>query len=132
MSFLSILIIDSMKLVLIAEVCKVVGGGTPKTSVSEYWSGEIVWITPKDLGKLKGFQISDSSKKISEKGLEKSSAKILPVGSVVLSSRAPIGYVGIANVPLATNQGCRSFVCNEQKIYNKYLYYFLIKNTDHL
>jgi type I restriction enzyme S subunit len=65
---------------------------------------------------------------ISEEGLKNSSAKLLPKGSVILSSRAPIGYVAINTVEMATNQGCRSFVCGD-KIYNRYLYYFLIANT---
>lgn len=112
----------------LGEVCDIFGGGTPKTGIKEYWADDIVWVGPRDLGKLKTFNIFDSSKKISKKGLEKSSAKLLPVGSVVMSSRAPIGYVAIAGVELATNQGCRNFVCSKD-IYNKYLYYFLFANT---
>jgi len=111
------------------EVCAVVGGGTPKTGVAEYWSDDVVWVTPKDLGQLQTVEIFNTAKKISKKGLEKSSAKLLPVGSVVMSSRAPIGYVAIAGVDLATNQGCRNFICGD-KIYNKYLYYFLFANTE--
>lgn len=112
----------------LGDVCEVVGGGTPKTGVSEFWSDEVVWVTPKDLGQLETVEIFDTNKKISIRGLEKSSAKLLPKGSVVLSSRAPIGYVAIAGVELATNQGCRNFVCGEQ-ISNKFLYYFLKFNT---
>jgi type I restriction enzyme S subunit len=112
----------------LGEVCEVVGGGTPKTGVPEYWSEEVSWVTPKDLGQLKSVEIFDSNKKISKKGLEKSSAKLLPKGSVVLSSRAPIGYVAITGVDMATNQGCRNFVCGEE-VYNKFLYYFLSFNT---
>lgn len=112
----------------IGEVCEVVGGGTPKTAVPEFWSDDIVWVTPKDLGKLDTVEIFDTNKHISHEGLKKSSAKLLPSGSVVMSSRAPIGYVAIAGVELATNQGCRNFVCGD-KIHNKYLYYFLFANT---
>lgn len=112
----------------LGEICEVVGGGTPKTAVSEYWSDDIVWVTPKDLGLLETSEISDSAKHISFKGLEKSSAKLLPTGSVVMSSRAPIGYVAIAGVELATNQGCRNFICGNE-IFNKFLYYFLFANT---
>ena len=100
----------------LGEVCEVVGGGTPSTFISEYWDGDIVWITPKDMGKLDSYEILGSNKKITEAGLKNSSAKMLPKGAVVLSSRAPIGYVAIAGVPLATNQGCRSFICDETKI----------------
>lgn len=116
----------------LGEVCHVIGGGTPKTNISEYWKGDIVWITPKDLGKLKETEISRSFKMISAEGLKESSARLLPKGSVILSSRAPIGYVAIAGVDLATNQGCRSFICDEGKIFNKYLYYFLLKNREYL
>ncbi|NQT49460.1 restriction endonuclease subunit S [Candidatus Kuenenbacteria bacterium] len=113
----------------LGEVCMVVGGGTPKTQVLEYWKNEIAWITPKDLGKIQDGKIDESAKMISQEGLEKSSAKLLPIGSVVLSSRAPIGYVAISEVEIATNQGCRSFICGKD-VYNKYLYYFLKFNTE--
>lgn len=113
----------------LGEICEVVGGGTPKTAVSEYWSDDVVWVTPKDLGLLETSEITDSAKHISLKGLEKSSAKLLPAGSVVMSSRAPIGYVAIAGVELATNQGCRNFICGNE-IFNKFLYYFLFANTE--
>ena len=113
----------------LGEVCEVVGGGTPKTGIPVYWSDEIVWVTPKDLGQLSTVEIFDTNKYISKKGLEKSSAKLLPKGSVVMSSRAPIGYVAIAGVDLATNQGCRNFICHDN-IFNKYLYYFLFANTE--
>lgn len=113
----------------LGDACNIVGGGTPKTDIKEYWSNEVVWITPKDLGQLNDYLIVDSSKKISHRGLKRSSAKLLPKGSVVLSSRAPIGYVAIAGIELATNQGCRNFICGDE-IYNKYLYYFLKSNTD--
>jgi type I restriction enzyme S subunit len=112
----------------IGEVCSVVGGGTPKTGVSEYWDGDLCWVTPKDLGQVDQFEISGTQRKITEEGLKKSSAQKLPIGSVILSSRAPIGYVVINTVPMATNQGCRSFICGFE-ILNKYLYYFLTFNT---
>lgn len=115
----------------ISEVCEVIGGGTPKTGVKKYWDGNLCWVTPKDLGKIDGDIISDTSRKITQEGLKNSSARLSPVGSVILSSRAPIGYVVINNVDMATNQGCKSFVCGHQ-IYNKFLYYFLISNTKYL
>jgi type I restriction enzyme, S subunit len=113
----------------LGEVCEVVGGGTPSTSQSEYWGGKYAWVTPKDLGKLDTVEIGKTNKTITIEGLKNSSAKLLPVGSVILSSRAPIGYVAINNVEMATNQGCRSFVCGN-KIYNRFLYYFLDHNTE--
>ncbi|MCE9585257.1 restriction endonuclease subunit S [Candidatus Nomurabacteria bacterium] len=113
----------------LSEICEIVGGGTPKTGISKYWGGDLCWVTPKDLGRLDSFQISETERKISESGLKNSSAQKLPIGSVILSSRAPIGYVVINTVPMATNQGCRSFICGSE-IFNKYLYYFLFSNTE--
>ena len=115
----------------LGEICEVVGGGTPKTTNGKYWNGDLCWVTPKDLGKLSGFEIVNTERKISEEGLKNSSAKLLPVGSVILSSRAPIGYVFINGVEMATNQGCKSFICGSE-IHNKYLFYFLISNTQYL
>lgn len=115
----------------LGEVCEVVGGGTPSTRVNDYWGNDYFWITPKDLGQITTIEVSKSGRKISKAGLKNSSAQLLPIGSVILSSRAPIGYVVINTVEIATNQGCRSFVCGS-KIYNRYLYYFLSFNTDYL
>lgn len=112
----------------LGEVCEIVGGGTPSTSILNYWGSDFCWITPKDLGQLKNIEISQTFKKISKLGLKNSSAKLLPSGSVILSSRAPIGYVAINSIEMATNQGCRSFVCGG-KINNRYLYYFLKNST---
>ena len=89
----------------------IIGGGTPKTGVSEFWSDEasgIPWITPADMGAQPNVFISAGKRFISNVGLEKSSAQLLPTGSVLMSSRAPIGYLGIAANPIATNQGFKS------------------------
>ena len=89
----------------------IIGGGTPKTGVSEFWSDEasgIPWITPADMGARASIFISAGKRFISNAGLEKSSAQLLPTGSVLMSSRAPIGYLGIAANPIATNQGFKS------------------------
>ncbi len=115
----------------LGDICEVVGGGTPSTSIKKYWDNNYYWVTPKDLGRLGGFEISKTERKISKLGLKDSSAKLLPPGSVILSSRAPIGYVFINTVEMATNQGCRSFICGE-RIINKYLYYFLVFNKEYL
>jgi type I restriction enzyme S subunit len=115
----------------LSELCEVVGGGTPDTSNKTYWSNDYFWVTPKDLGRLDGFEISNTERKISKEGLKNSSAKLLPIGSVILSSRAPIGHVFINTVEVATNQGCRSFVCGAS-LFNKFLYYFLFKNKGYL
>lgn len=96
--------------VKLEEVCEIVSGTTPKSAVSQYWNGEIVWITPTDLGKLADRYVTDSDRRISKAGYESCNLTMVPVGSVVLSSRAPIGHLGIAAVPLCTNQGCKTFV----------------------
>ena len=89
----------------------IVGGGTPKTGVSEFWSDEasgIPWVTPADMSAQSSVFISAGKRFISNVGLEKSSAQLLPAGSVLMSSRAPIGYLGIAANPISTNQGFKS------------------------
>ena len=109
----------------LGDICDVVGGGTPKTKVSEYWDGEIVWLSPVDLPPIGEISIvSDSRKKITALGLQKSSAKLLPKGSVIYSTRASIGKIAIAEIPLSTNQGFTNFICKEQ-ISNYFLCYAL-------
>ncbi len=97
----------------IEEIAEVVGGGTPKTKVREYWNGEIPWLTPKDLANHKERYISAGARCITELGLRQSSARLLPPGTVLLSSRAPVGYTAIAENPITTNQGFRSLVLHD-------------------
>ncbi|MEW1988177.1 restriction endonuclease subunit S [Brevibacterium casei] len=92
------------------EVGQIVGGGTPKTSVSENFGDDYAWITPKDLSLQKSRYVSRGARNISTQGLMSSSAKLLPAGTVLMSSRAPIGLTAIAAQPVTTNQGCRSFI----------------------
>ena len=95
------------------KVGQIVGGGTPKTSLSEYWDGgTIPWFTPADLGKVHGLYASDSARKITALGLRESSAVMMPPNSVLFSSRAPIGHIALAADSCCTNQGCKSFVPN--------------------
>ncbi len=103
---------------------KIVSGGTPSTTIDEFWNGEISWITPADLSGYRDVYINKGRKSISKIGLEKSSAKLLPIGSILYSSRAPIGYVVIAGQELATNQGFKNIVPNDD-VNSKYLYYYL-------
>lgn len=111
----------------IADVTKIVAGGTPKTGIKEYWDGDIAWITPADLGKLKKREVFLTRRTITDFGLQKSSAKLFPENSVILSSRAPIGHLAINTVPMATNQGCRGIVPKED-LDTVFLYYFLKGN----
>lgn len=111
----------------IGEVCGIMNGGTPDTKVKEFWDGDNLWITPKDMGRLTSIFVDDTERKITDAGIKNSSAKILPPDSVILSSRAPIGHLAINAKPLSTNQGCKGLIPN-QNISTLYLYYFL-KNS---
>jgi type I restriction enzyme S subunit len=89
---------------------KIVGGSTPKSEQEAYWDGEIIWVTPSDLSKLSSIGISDSLRKITSEGLASCGTTLVPSGSIVLSTRAPIGSLAIAETELCTNQGCKSLV----------------------
>jgi type I restriction enzyme S subunit len=106
----------------ISEIGDVIGGGTPSTEKDEYWNGNIPWLSPADLSDFQGIYIGKGANNITELGLAKSSAKIMPKDTVLLSSRAPIGYVALAKNDICTNQGFKSVVCNTQKIKPSYLY----------
>ena len=100
-------------------------GGTPKTNVAEYWNGKIYWITPNDLNKLHSQYISNTERKITQKGLNTGST-LLPAGSIILSTRAPIGYLAILNEDMAFNQGCKGIVVKKpDEVSNLYLFYYL-------
>lgn len=105
-------------------VCEVMNGGTPKTSVPQYWNGSRLWITPAEMGKRLSPYVDDTERKITVLGLRDSSAQVLPANSVILSSRAPIGHLVINTKPMATNQGCKGLVPGEQ-LQHKFLYYYL-------
>lgn len=120
---------EKWKWVQLKSVGQIVGGGTPKTSVADYWGDEISWVTPADLGKNSSKWIHSGAKSITRKGLDESSAKLMPEGSVVYSSRAPIGHIAIAGQELCTNQGCKSFVPNTDLITTEWAYYTLIART---
>ena len=108
----------------IGEVAEVIGGGTPKTDHVEYFGGEIPWITPADLSGYSKKFISHGQRNITKAGLDHSGARLLPAGTVLFSSRAPIGYVAIAANPVSTNQGFKSFVLGEE-LKADYVYYYL-------
>ena len=116
----------------IADVGEVISGGTPSTKNEDYYGGNISWITPKDLSGYDRKFISKGERSITELGLQKSSAKLLPKGTVLFSSRAPIGYVAIAEQEVCTNQGFKSIVCNNEIINNNYIYYFLKLNKENI
>jgi type I restriction enzyme S subunit len=101
------------QVVPIGEAVRVVGGGTPSTSCLEYWDGGAIWwATPKDLSPLTSPVLLTTERKITPAGLAKVSSGLLPAGTVLLSSRAPIGYLAVSEVPLAVNQGFIAMVCD--------------------
>lgn len=114
----------------IKSIGAVVSGGTPSTKEPSYWGGEINWISPADLTGYTNTYISKGAKSITREGLDNSSAKLMPAGSVHFSSRAPIGYVVISAESLCTNQGFKSLV-PVTGIYNEFLYYYF-KAAKHL
>ncbi|MCC6930560.1 MAG: restriction endonuclease subunit S [Gemmatimonadaceae bacterium] len=111
------------------DVAEVVGGGTPDTKSPQYWGGTIPWITPADLSGYRSKSITTGSRSITPVGLQHSGARLMPAGAVLLSSRAPVGYVAIAACPVSTNQGFKSFVLRDGLI-SDYVYWYLSGNTD--
>lgn len=114
----------SWPFVELKSVARVVGGATPKSGEESYWGGDVAWVTPRDLSNLDGKEISDTPRKLTAAGLKSCSSETLPVGSVLFSSRAPIGHVAMNTIPMATNQGFKSFIpgkCLEAS----YLYWWL-------
>ena len=121
-----------LKVVKLKELGTIVGGGTPSTIVEEYYNGDISWITPKDLSGCNSKYISKGERSITQLGLDKSNAVLLPPKTILISSRAPIGYVAISTKELSTNQGFKSVIPNKNVVNTEYLYYLLRLNSDRL
>src|SRR5262245_56900827 len=98
---------------MLGEIADLTGGGTPSRGQPEYFIGENVWLTPTEIPKDRIATISNSKECITEEGLRKSSARLVPKDTVLLTSRASIGYVAIAGTEVTTNQGFASFTCIE-------------------
>ena len=98
----------------IGDLCNVVSGATPKTNRDEYWGGNVAWATPKDLSRLDDWTLDRTERTLTDDGFASCSATMLPEGSVLLSSRAPIGLVAISGIPVCTNQGFKSLVCGPE------------------
>jgi len=105
----------------VKDIFSVINGSTPESSKENFWDGEINWITPADM--LDFGQIGEGSRSIAKDGYLSCGTTILPIGSIILSSRAPIGKVNLSTQKLCTNQGCKSLVNNKQD--NLYFYYLL-------
>ena len=114
------------------EIGRIVGGATPPTKDSANYDGEISWITPKDLSNFTGRYIQKGERSITQKGFESSSCQILPKGSILFSSRAPIGYIAIAANELCTNQGFKSIIPDNNLVNNLFLYYLLKYNKEEI
>ncbi|MDD7578913.1 MAG: restriction endonuclease subunit S [Elusimicrobia bacterium] len=117
-------------MVKLGDVCRVLSGTTPDTNNPAYWKGNLPWITPAEITEDSDI-IFDTKRAISKEAVEKKGLPLLPKGTVLLSSRAPIGKVAIAGIDMYCNQGFKNLVCSD-KIYNKYLYFFLKSKTKFL
>ena len=113
----------------LGDVCTVVGGSTPKTNIPEYWGGENYWVTPAELTGDK--YIESTERTITDEAVAKTNLTLLPVGTVLLSSRAPIGKVCITRSPMYCNQGFKNIVCSKYLL-NEYVYWWLKGKTDYL
>lgn len=108
---------------------RVINGSTPKSNEEKYWNGNIVWITPSEMGGNE--RIFHSTKTITDEGLHSCGTTIVSKNTLILSTRAPIGKINIAGVDLCTNQGCKSLVC-KGTVYYKYTYYYLLTQIETL
>lgn len=114
----------------LGEICEVVTGTTPKTNIPEYWGKGHYWVTPAELNDTAVY-IDRTEREITDEALSKTKLRLLPVGTVLLSSRAPIGKVAITKVEMYCNQGFKNCICSDS-ICNKYLFYFLRMMKEYL
>ncbi len=116
----------------VSDVCQTVGGGTPSTKVAEYYdNGNIKWVTPTDITRSNCLCLFDTDKKITEEGLAHSSAKMLPPETILMTSRASVGYFGIYDCKVCTNQGFISCIPNDNS-YQMYLLYNLMNRVEEI
>jgi type I restriction-modification system DNA methylase subunit len=124
----TMVIASKWNLVKLEDVAEIQSGGTPDSNNPDYWDGDIFWATLVD---TKEKYLHSTQRKITQLGLKNSNAKLLPVDTVIFSSRATIGEVTIAKVPVATNQGYKNFICDQAKIIPEFLYAILSRySTD--
>lgn len=121
-----------MDKVLIKDIAEVVNGSTPSTKENSYWDGNIPWITPKDLSAISGRYISNGERNITKEGYQSCSTTLVPKNTILLTSRAPIGYLAIAKNDLCTNQGFKSLICNQSRILPLYMFYWLSTKIEFL
>ena len=116
---------------ILADLGEIIGGATPSTTNKNYYGGDIVWITPKDLSTLQGRFIHHGMRNITREGLNSCSARLMPKHSILFTSRAPIGYVAITGNEVCTNQGFKSIIPNANTDY-LFLYYLLVHNRNRI
>ena len=114
----------------IAEICETIGGGTPSTKVSEYWEGDITWVAPSDITKNDCLALLDSERKITEKGLRESSAKMVPSETILMTSRASVGFFALMDVEVCTNQGFINIIPHEDDLRMYLLFNFMSRVTE--
>ncbi|PYD46582.1 restriction endonuclease subunit S [Novacetimonas pomaceti] len=112
------------KKVSLEKTGKIVSGGTPDTTVPAYWDGDVLWLTPTDVTSLRGKYVEDTKRKITQAGIKDSATTLLPAGSLLVCTRATIGYMAIAKKPITTNQGFKNIVFNKLFL-PEFVYYFL-------
>lgn len=112
----------------INEIGEVVSGSTPSTSVLEFWNGNVLWFTPLDLSRNNKIYLTNSERKISTEGLNNISNRLIPPYSLIISTRAPIGYLGIPVNPFTTNQGCKTIIFNKGTVPEFFYYFFSYYN----
>lgn len=115
----------------IGEIAEVVGGGTPSTKDTANFDGDVPWLTPKDLSRPHDRVVARGARNLSRAGLANSAARLVPPGSILLSTRAPIGYVAIAGTEMATNQGFRNLIVRDG-VCSQFIFYWLKENTEEL
>jgi type I restriction enzyme S subunit len=113
------------------HVFAVLNGSTPRSTEEHYWDGDILWTTPEDLGSLQGSTLWETARQITQAGYESCGTNLAPAGSLILSTRAPIGHVAIAGRPMCTNQGCRSLVFRTEAN-PRFFYYLLVAGRGEL
>lgn len=122
---------DKWEKVRISDVTTIIGGGTPSRSNPDFFKGNILWIGPTEIPKDKIRIITQTNEQLTIEAIKKSSAKLLPIGTVLLTTRATVGEVAIAGQEIATSQSLENFICNPDRIYNWFLAYWL-KGNQHV
>jgi type I restriction enzyme S subunit len=115
---------SNWKTVELQSVCEIISGGTPSREESKFWNGDINWVTPTDITSNKAKFLSHTKETITKDGLKSSSARLLPMGTILLTSRASIGFASIAKIACCTNQGFKNLICKHE-VDNEYMYYYV-------